>query len=82
MSTKPEFKPNLVQMLALVLITAPDSQLSLGLKNESNCFFSSPRTPREAYDFFNNISSQSVSEASQFVKSLCDVGRFYQRPNE
>lgn len=82
MDKKPEFKQDLVKMLALTLITAPDSQLSPRLKNESNVFFSTPRTPAEAYNHFSYISRQPINEASPFVKSLCAVDRFYQRPNE
>lgn len=63
------------------LSNAPDSQLSIRLREDCRNFIKSDRSEKELYDFLDSLSQQSLSEASRFVKSLCDVERFYKKSN-
>ena len=78
--TKGEFTKELSDVLIHGLLTAPESQLSPELKAESEEFFSVERTLNQSYEFFDYISKQPVTEASNFMKSLCAVSEFYERP--
>ena len=59
------------------LSDAPDSQLSSNLRNKCSEFLRTERSESELSDFLDYISQQPLTEASQFVKTLCDVNRFY-----
>ena len=58
---------------------APDSQLSNNLRNKCSEFIMIERSELELYDFLNFISQQPLTEASRFVKTLCDVTKYYFR---
>ena len=75
LKTDPLFFSKLVQMAA----TAPDSQLSVPWRLLCLNFKGSPSM---AYDLLAKISKLEETEASRFVKALCDVERYYERPKE
>ena|SRR3989344_3924527 len=50
------------------------------LKQESVNFKNRMYTPQQLYDFCNYISKQPEFEVRSFVRTLCDVTKYYQRP--
>ena len=50
------------------------------LKQESVNFKNRMYALQQTYDFCNYISKQPETDASCFVRALCDVTKYYQRP--
>lgn len=77
---KQEFTKEYKEVILEALVTAPCSQLSARLKQESIDLRSSVHTLQQTYDFCNYISKQPEIDAGPFVRTLCDVAKYYQRP--
>jgi hypothetical protein len=71
----PSLFPEIVKMVA----EAPDSQISYPWRVLCRNFNG---TPVAAYDLLAKISKLGPTEASSFVKTLCNVERYYERPKE
>lgn len=60
-----------------VLKTAPDGQLDEGWRKRCADFNG---TEAEAYDFLAELHDKACCGASEFIRTLTDVRRFYPRP--
>ena len=80
MKNKPEFTTEIGEVILEALAAAPASQFSAKLKQESVNFKNRMYALQQTYDFCNYISKQPETDASCFVRALCDVTKYYQRP--
>ena len=80
MKDKPGFTTEIGEVILETLAAAPASQLSAKLKQESVNFKNRMYALQQTYDFCNYISKQPETDASCFVRALCDVTKYYQRP--
>ncbi|MCZ2224276.1 MAG: hypothetical protein LC122_11695 [Chitinophagales bacterium] len=74
---KSQINEEVINVILEHLKTAPDSQLSPELVNKVKEFSSQTHSLKECYDFLNNISKESGDEASNFIKTLCNLEAFY-----
>ena len=65
------------------LLNAPSNQLSPRLRKETWYFWrQAPALPLEdVFDFLVILSRIADQEASEFVKNLCAIDLYYERPN-
>jgi len=78
--TKKEFTKDFAEIVLEALVTAPRSQLAPKLKQEAIDFKGRIHTLQQSYDFCNYIYKQPEPDASSFVKVLCNVTKYYIRP--
>jgi hypothetical protein len=64
------------------LVDAPESQMSARLVQQTKEFWERDPKPtdQEQFDFLVILSRTSCCETSSFIKTLCGLDRFYQRP--
>lgn len=82
MSEKKIFTAGLADVIINTLKTSPESQLSSELRTQVIDYFKPQRSLGETYDYISSISTKPITEASFFVKTLCNVSNFYKRPEE
>ena len=64
------------------LVGAPDSQMSARLVEQTRKFYLAdpPPSDQEQYDYLVIISRTSCCETSSFIKAVCGLDRYYERP--
>lgn len=91
MKEKREASVGLMEEIIKVLCKAPESQVEKHIKDNCIRFNEKEHTPVEMYDFIQSISEQPmvkinekmcIGDISSFVQVLCDMKRFYLRPND
>lgn len=77
-----ELDEALLSALFMSLITAPEGQLSPRLRGEVEAFWGQDPKPSlvEQYDFMIVLSRTSCHESSAFIKHMCALDRYYDRP--
>jgi len=60
----------------------PDGQMSRALRDEVLEFYDKKPPPSlpEMYDYLEKIAHRSCCQTSSFVKVMCNVSRYYERP--
>ena len=77
---KERFSSNLAEIIKEALLSAPNSQISPELRREVQDFFLEERDLYSVYDYFSSISDKPDNEASSFVRTLCNVKKYYLPP--
>ena len=69
----------LMDMVIGQLRIMSDGQIDGDTRNQL-LSFDMGSTPQEKYDLLADISRKDVTQISNFIRSLCDVKRYYLRP--
>lgn len=81
---KPVFHRDLGILIITQLFEAPDSQVSPVVRAQLRTMMGHIPTCEDVdlFDFCVQLSKLPLTEASSFVKVLCDLERFYTRPQD
>lgn len=81
---KPVFRRDLGLFIITQLVEAPDSQVSETVRAQLRTMQGHIPTCEDVdlFDFLVQLSKQPLTEVSSFVKVLCDLERFYTRPQD
>ena len=78
---KPVFKKEIFAQILPELAKAPDSQIDVHIRERIRNFVNEgDHSDRQTFDFLDEIARTSCCGVSSFVQVLCDVDRFYTRP--
>jgi len=75
-----ETTPELLDKFFDNLLKAPEGQMSARLRDQTRTFLEGDPTLQERYDYLVELAITSCCETSSFVKVLCDLRPFYERP--